>query len=159
MSTRRPKRTAHATEKMKRDALIQAAANQGTPILCSWCKKPIMPGQRYAIDHGHAVGRQGPNTLANLFPIHDAKTGDFSCHTLKTAHPRGPHTAIGGDTFEAAKTDRLEAMTKQDHAVLHGLAERSHSRMRSRGSILVRVNSWPAKGSRKLRSRPLRSNR
>lgn len=103
-------RTANATEKMKRDSLIAAAAGQGGPILCAICGKPILPGQRYAFDHGHALGRGGPNTVDNLFPVHDDKdpASEFNCHTRKTAHPRGPHTAIGGDTFEAAKTDRLE---------------------------------------------------
>lgn len=100
-------RTENATEKMKRDALIAAAARQGAPILCAICGLPILPGQRYALDHGHAVGRDGPNTVANLFPVHDEKEGELACHLKKTAHPRGPHTAIGGDTFEAAKTGRL----------------------------------------------------
>ncbi len=97
-----------ATEKMKRDCLIAAAARQGSPITCAICGQPIMPGQRYAFDHGHSVGRGGPNTVDNLFPVHDEKPGHpLDCHNRKTAHPRGPHTAIGGDTFEAAKTDRL----------------------------------------------------
>lgn len=144
-------RTANATEKMKRESLIAAAARQGNPILCAICGKPILLGQRVAYDHGHAVGRDGPNEVANLFPVHDEKgaTLNLDCHTRKTCHPRGPHTAIGGDTHEAAKTKRLEAMTQQDHAIRHGLTVRPSSAMRSR-PMQSRVNAWPPRGSRPM---------
>lgn len=144
-------RTAHATEKMKRDALVAAAAGQGAPIRCAICGKPILPGQRYAFDHGHAVGRGGPNTVENLFPVHDEKTGDLDCHTRKTAHPRGPHTAIGGDTFEAAKTDRLV----EKHLV-NKLAPGERSARKPSQRIAARVNPWPPRGSRPM-NRPRRA--
>jgi hypothetical protein len=100
-------RTANATYAMKLAALIKLAADGGHPFTCSICGKPIIPGQRFAFDHSWAVGRGGPNTVDDIFPVHDEKTGELDCHTRKTAHPRGPHTAICGDTFEAAKTGRL----------------------------------------------------
>lgn len=107
-------RTANATEKMKRDSLIAAAAAQGTPILCAICGRPIIPGQRYAFDHGHAVGRDGPNEAENLFPVHAEARGTedgagnlIDCHDKKTFRPRGGATTLGGDNYEAKKTPRL----------------------------------------------------
>lgn len=141
-------RTAHASEKMKRDCLIATAARQGTPILCAICGQPIRPGQPYAFDHGHAIGRDGANTVENLFPVHDAKVGEFNCHTRKTAHPRGPHTAIGGDTFEAAKTKRLAAS-----AAINKRApgeERQQGAIRSRTTFPQRLHAWPPRGSRPM---------
>lgn len=123
-----------ATYPMKLAALIAAALRQHTPILCAICGYPIIPGQKFAFDHGHAVGRQGPNEVSNLFPVHDQPPGDaFDCHTRKTAHPRGPHTAIGGDTFEAAKTKRLVEQAALDKAVLTGTVQRPPSRLQGRG--------------------------
>lgn len=126
-------RKANATEAMKRASLIRAAAASGHPIPCAICKGPLLAGQRVAYDHGHALARGGTNTAENLFPVHDEKTGDLDCHTRKTAHPRGPHTAIGGDTFEAAKTGRLEREEELRRAVIAGEAERPHSRIKGQG--------------------------
>lgn len=149
-------REATATEKMKREALIAAAARQGTPILCAICGKPIMPGQRMAFDHGHAVGRGGPNTVANLFPVHDEKAGEFDCHTRKTAHPRGKHTAIGGDTFEAAKTPRIAPSAQVNKPPIGTERHERPTKPWASRKIQARANPWPPKGTRKFQSREKR---
>lgn len=143
-------RTANATYAMKIAAMIRIAAETGHPFLCAICGKPILPGQRLNFDHGHAVGRDGPNTAENLFLVHDERSGEFDCHTRKTAHPRGPHTAIGGDTFEAAKTKRLVASTNEHRAVLTGEAVRPPSGLRGRKAIQGRLKPWPPRGSRPM---------
>lgn len=139
----------NATYPEKIACLILLAHQAGTPFICGICGKPIVPGQPVQFDHHHAVGRGGAHSVKALRPVHAAKTGDFDCHTRKTAHPRGPHTAIGGDTYEAAKTKRLEAMTRFDHAVRHGAAVRPPGTIRSK-PFQSRANAWPPRGSRPM---------
>ncbi len=143
-------RTVNATYPMKINALVAIAAAAGQPFLCGICGKPILPGQRLAFDHTHAVGRGGKNRVEDLKPVHDEKARDseWNCHTRKTAHPRGPHTAIGGDTFEAAKTPRIALA-----AVINKPPTGQRPPRAAAQRIPARKQAWPAKGSRPMRSK------
>lgn len=138
----------NATYPQKIACLIKLAADAGHPFLCGICGGPILPGQKFAFDHVHAVGRGGQNRVEDLHPVHDSRPAaddGLDCHTRKTAHPRGPHTAIGGDTFEAAKTDRL--------AAAHAINKRPPGAPRPRSNWRSRPLT---KGHRHIPSRPMR---
>lgn len=149
-------RTANATYPMKIACLIWLAAESGHPFICAECGRPILPGQAVQFDHRQAVGRGGANDAKALRPVHSAARGTadaagnpIDCHDRKTFRPRGGATTIGGDNYEAKKTDRLEAMSKQDHAIRHGQAERATSTIRSR-PFQSRAKAWPPCGSRPM---------
>lgn len=156
-------RTANATYPMKIACLIFLAAKNGTPFLCGICGKPVMPGQAVQFDHPWAVGRGGPNTSEVLQPVHSAARGTLDscgdaldCHDRKTFRPRGGATTIGGDNYEAKKTDRLACMTAEDHRYRRGIEERPPGTIRSK-PFQARAKAWPPRGSRPMnrKRRPL----
>lgn len=149
-------RTANATYPMKITCLIGIKAAEGNPFICPECGRPILPHHAIQFDHRHAVGRGGANNPDDLAPVHAAKRGTvdsqghpLDCHDRKTFRPLGGATTLGGDNYEAKKTVRLAAMTKQDHAVLHGQAVRAAGRLRSK-PFQSRANAWPPRGSRPM---------
>ena len=60
-------------------------------------------GQRvnFIVEHRLALGRGGNNKLENK----DCRC--IACGNKKTHHPRSKATTLGGDNYEAKKTDRL----------------------------------------------------
>jgi hypothetical protein len=112
-------RTANASYPMKIACLIKTAADAGHPFICGLCGRPILPGQAVQFDHTQAVGRGGDNRVEDLRPVHSASRGTLDaeghaldCHYRKTFRPRSGATTIGGDNYEAKKTDRLGATHK-----------------------------------------------
>lgn len=149
-------RTANATYPMKIACLIWLAAESGHPFDCAECDRPILPGQAVQFDHRQAVGRGGANDAKALRPVHSAARGTadtignpLDCHDRKTFRPRGGATTIGGDNYEAKKTDRLAAVFEEDTAISGGLKFRTPSSLRSR-SFQSRAKAWPPRGSRPM---------
>ena len=151
-------RTANATYPMKIACLIWLAAESGNPFICAECGKPILPGQAVQFDHRQAVSRGGANDPEALRPVHSAARGTvdtagnpLDCHDRKTFRPRGGATTLGGDNFEAKKTDRLACMTAEDHQYRMKIESRPASCWPSRPfQQFKRAKSWP---SRPMQSR------
>jgi hypothetical protein len=129
-------RTSNATYTMKIACLIWLAAEGGHPFICAECGKPVLPGQVIQFDHRQAVGRGGDNTFKDLRPIHSDRRGTedgagnpLDCHDRKTFRPRGGATTIGGDNYEAKKTDRMA----QAHAAPAEKSERKKPGRKIRG--------------------------
>jgi hypothetical protein len=145
-------RAANATYPMKLACLIWLAAENGHPFICRICGKPILPGQAVQYDHGHAVGRGGANTFKDIRPVHaekrateDGQGNRIDCHDQKTFRPRGGATTLGGDNYEAKKTNRMAEATA-------GNAPPTGRRMQ--GRPFPPPGSRPMRSGRKLQSRP-----
>lgn len=139
-------RTANATYAMKIACLIWLAAEADHPFTCAECGRPIFSGQAVQFDHRQAVGRGGANGFKDLRPVHAARRSTvdgegrpLDCHDRKTFRPRGGATTIGGDNYEAKKTDRLA----EKHTFSKALTGKPRADRPAR--------AW---ASRKLQSRP-----
>lgn len=61
----------------------------------------------YRIDHIQPLSRGGEDTIENKQLL------CTKCHDKKTFHPRSKATTLGGDLYEARKTERLRAGKKK----------------------------------------------
>lgn len=149
-------RTANASYADKIANLIWLAHEGGHPFICGICCQPILPGQRIQFDHGQAVGRGGANTFKDIRPVHAAARGTqdvhgnpLDCHDRKTFRPRGGATTLGGDNYEAKKTDRLAqaaVITKR----APGTKPASTGRQWPTRHMQARAHAWPPRGSRPM---------
>lgn len=64
------------------------------------CGAKLKRGE-FHIDHIQAVKFDGDASSDNLRAL------CLNCHKAKTHHPRGPHTGVGGDNFEAKRAARI----------------------------------------------------
>ena len=142
-------RTANATYPMKIACLIKTAADSGHPFICELCRKPILPGHPVQFDHVQAVGRGGNNRVEDLRPVHASPRGTMDgdgnhidCHDRKTFRPRSGATTLGGDNYEAKKTERLISAHK-----VNKLPPGERPARQNVKRIPGRVNAWPPRGA------------
>lgn len=101
----------HMPIAVKREVL----ARQNRLCACG-CGAKVEIGCDTEFDHNPALSRRrkvGRHYVpAANDPVYiDARRS--ACHDRKTYHPRGPHTSIGGDIYEARKTVRLKRGTRK----------------------------------------------
>lgn len=150
-------RTANATYPMKITCLIGLAAAGGHPFICPECGRPILADHIVQFDHRQAVGRGGANKPEDLAPVHSAKRGTvdpeghpLDCHDRKTFRPRGGATTLGGDNYEAKKTDRLGEKHAVNKPPTGTERPERHSRAWAKRPMQTARRPWP---KRKMRGR------